>query len=153
MSVLNLLGKAILAGSLCLQAWVLFSDAEAGNNFDSKAKTMILSCPYMSSVAEPLIQNLRMIVVGLLFSSALMIAVRWCIVKFLVLLGLVINLLVMWDPITKCPGLKNTGFWQDVAIIGGIVYLMGADVCTPCAKPAKQSENSEPKKGGKPKRA
>ncbi len=35
---------------------------------------------------------------------------------------------MVYNPFKKVPGLSNTDFWQDVAIIGGIIYLMGADV-------------------------
>ena len=46
-------------------------------------------------------------------------------------------------------GLKNQAFWQDVAIIGGIIYLIGADVARPQVQ-AKEDLKASGK--GKPKR-
>ena len=83
------------------------------------------------AAVQPILPHLRLITVGLLASSALMIFVRLSLIKFLVLLGLLINLFVSYNPTKRVPKFSNTAFWQDLAIIGGIVYLIGADVGKP----------------------
>ena len=53
----------------------------------------------------------------------------------------VINLLVIKHfPIKKLPTFDNVPFWEAVAIVGGIVYLMGADAerKEPAAQKAKE---------------
>lgn len=69
----------------------------------------------------------RFVVVGLLGSSALMILIRcWCI-KFFVLIGLSALLYIEHQPFTKIPCIGCTRLWEKVAVIGAIIYLMGAD--------------------------
>ena len=69
-----------------------------------------------------------MAIVGLLGCSALMVVTRTMFFKLLVLIGLVALTMVKHHPIKKVPHFDNIPFWEAVAIIGGMVYLMGADV-------------------------
>ena len=85
-----------------------------------------------------------MIIVALLASSVLMLAIQAPFVKILVLLGLIAHLFVMFNPTHKVPGLKSHGFWQELAIIGGVIYLMGADVARP--KPVAAATDASKKK-------
>ena len=63
--------------------------------------------------------------------SLLMVFFRFSFIKFLVLVGLIINVFVVYNPLKKVPSLSHIDFWQDVAIIGGILYLVGADIGRP----------------------
>ena len=72
---------------------------------------------------------MRFVVAGLLGASVLMVVSRATIFKVSVLLGLLAILFIKHHPIKKIPGFDNVPFWEHIAIIGGIVYLIGADVC------------------------
>lgn len=130
--MLNFLGKLLIATSLCLQAFVLYSDASTATAFNSQANDMIKSwshLPYQTLL--PFLPHLRYLTCGLLTLSALMVFTRITLIKFLVLVGLIINLFVVYNPLKKLPGFNHNDFWQDIAIIGGVIYLMGADVGKP----------------------
>lgn len=128
----NFIGKFLIAISLCFQAFVLYSDPVLALNFDKQAVDLVKSSQNLNyqSIAY-LIPHIRLLTCGLLVLSALMVFFKYSLIKFFVLLGLIINLIVIYNPFKKIPGLSNTGFWQEVAIIGGIIYLMGADVGKP----------------------
>jgi len=64
-----------------------------------------------------------------------MVFVRSCLVKLPVLLGLVTLFVVRNSPFTTIPTFKDHAFWESLAVIGGIIYLMGAESgCAPCNK-------------------
>ena len=56
-----------------------------------------------------------------------MVISRAIFFKMLVLMGLISLLVIKHFPIKKLPPFDNVQFWEAVAIVGGIVYLMGAD--------------------------
>ena len=125
---LGSLGKFLIAVSLCFQAYILFSDSNTINLFNKQLNTLLTKCDCISTqVAQLLQQHLRFVIVGLLASSALMVISRAIFFKMLVLMGLISLLVIKHFPIKKLPPFDNVQFWEAVAIVGGIVYLMGAD--------------------------
>jgi hypothetical protein len=82
----------------------------------------------------------RFVVVGLLASSVLMILSRcWCL-KIFVLLGLSTLLYIEHQPFTKIPCIGCSRLWEKVAVIGAIIYLMGADCSAGSCKKVCGSE-------------
>lgn len=85
-----------------------------------------------------------MAVVGLLGFSALLPFTRSCLVKILVLLGFLILSYVRHFPVVGIPALTNHAFFETLAVIGGLVYLIGADQTAPkpssipASKPKRQ---------------
>lgn len=126
---LGILGKFLMAVSLCFQAYVLFQDNNTITLFNKQLQVVIANCECITpDIAILLQQYLRFVIVGLLGISALMVVSRSIIFKMFVLLGLVSLLLIKHYPINYLPRLDNIQFWESIAIIGGIIYLMGADV-------------------------
>lgn len=121
-------GKLLIALGLCFQAYTLFQNKATATQFDTRLATVLTSCDCIpAEIQTHLRQHLRLVVVAFLGFSGLMVLVRSCLVKIPVLLGLVTLLLVKYWPITAVPSYKDQPFWQLLATIGGIVYLMGAD--------------------------
>lgn len=80
-----------------------------------------------------------------------MLFTKSCLVKLPVLLGLVLVFVLRNYPFANVPSYRDQIFWGNLAIIGGILYLMGAESCGSCSKTTKQ-EKSAPEKSGKSKR-
>lgn len=128
--MLGCVGKLLIVVSIVFQAYLLFSDAETANQFNTKLSAALTACICIPpNVAAFIQQHARLAVVCLLSSSALMLVFRWCIVKVFVLLGLLTILYIEHQPFTKVPCVGCQAFWQKVAVIGGIIYLMGRDCC------------------------
>ena len=137
---LGVLGKFLIAVSLCFQAYILFEDNNTITLFNKQLQVVIAHCDCIThDIAILLQQYLRYVIIGLLASSALMVISRSIIFKFFVLLGLVSLLLIKHHPIKYIPRLDNIQFWESIAIIGGIIYLMGADVAVK-AEPEKDKD-------------
>ena len=66
-------------------------------------------------------------VVGLLASSVLMVVTRLTIVKLLPFLGFLVLSYVRHYPLKQLPAAHDYEFFQTVAILGGLLYLFGAD--------------------------
>jgi len=134
--MLSCVGKILIVASIVFQAYVLFSDAETIASFDTKLKTLWTDCNCVPPHVKELIQeHARLAIVGLLGSSALMLVFKWCFVKLLVLIGLISLLYIEHQPFTKIPCIGCQGFWQKLAVIGAIIYIMGNDCCAKkCAK-------------------
>ena len=47
---MNFLGKAMLAGSLCLQAYILLTDNQSASQFKGNAADIIKDCPHLSVI-------------------------------------------------------------------------------------------------------
>ncbi len=126
---LAFIGKFLIAVSLCFQAYVLFSDVNAISIFNKQLQTVLTSCDCIPpNIAALLEQHIRYLIVGFLACSALMVISRSSFFKLLVLIGLTSLLIIKHHPIKTIPRLDNMHFWQSLAIVGGIIYLMGADV-------------------------
>ena len=127
--MLGVLGKFLMAVSLCFQAYILFEDNNTITLFNKQLQVVIGNCDCITpDIAILLQQYLRYVIVGLLSMSALMVVSRSIIFKFFLLLGLVSLLFIKHYPIKHLPRLDNIQFWEAIAIIGGIIYLMGADI-------------------------
>lgn len=81
-----------------------------------------------------------MIVVGLLGLSALMVLIRNSFIKILVLIGYLTLLYVRHYPLKQLPPLSDVGFYENVAIVGGLIYLIGADQTTPRVQTQKAKQ-------------
>ena len=122
------LGKLLIAVGICFQAYTLYEDKASATAFDSRLATVLKSCDFIPSDIQAHIKDhLRLVVVGLLGCSALMVLLKSCLVKLPVLLGLVTLFVLKNAPFTSIPTFKDHAFWESLAVIGGIVYLMGAE--------------------------
>ena len=89
---------------------------------------MLSTCDCLpETISDLLKQHLRIIVIGLLGFSGFMVLSRNSFIKFLVLLGYLILSYSHQFPITQVPPLSDNAFYENLVIIGGIIYLMGAD--------------------------
>ena len=132
------LGKLLIAVGLCFQAYVLLDNPTVAEAFNTKLAAVLSSCNCIPAEIQAHIrEHLRMVVVGLLSCSILMVFLRSCFIKFLVLLGLGTLLYVRHHPLTQIPSFKDQLFWESLAVIGGIIYLMGAESCGSCSKGSK----------------
>jgi len=133
------LGKLLIAVGICFQAYTLYEDKTAALAFDTRLATHFKSCNWFPAETTALIlQNLRLVVVGLLASSALMVLFKTAFFKFTVFLGLALTFYIRHWPITAIPSFKDHAFWEQLAIIGGIIYLMGAE--SSCSDKKSKSE-------------
>lgn len=122
------LGKLLIAIGICFQAYALYSNTAEATAFNTKLAVALKSCDCIpANIKSHLQEHLRFIVVGLLGCSALMVIIRSSIFKFLVILGLTIIILVDNNPLRQIPTLKDHHFWQSLAILGGMIYLLGAE--------------------------
>lgn len=125
---LGTVGKFIMAVSLCFFAFTLVEDQPTIAAFNKQLNSVLTSCDCIPVEVAALMQEyLRFVVVGLLGCSVFMVFVRSSFVKFLVLLGIVILVYIKHHPIRKIPDIYDTQFWESIAIIGGLIFLMGAD--------------------------
>ena len=105
--MLNILGKILIAVSLCVQAYVLYTDNLAATAFNAKCTALLPYIPGLDlKTGAQILPYVRLAVVGLLGLSALMVVVRSSLIKLLVLTGLVLNLIIVYNPIKKVPGLN-----------------------------------------------
>lgn len=124
-------GKLLVAIGICFQAYLLFEDKASATAFNSRLGTVLNTCDIIPADIKDLLKtHLRLAVVVMLGFSALAILVRSCLVKIPVLLGLATLFIVRYYPITTVPSFKDHAFWELVATIGGVIYLMGADTCS-----------------------
>lgn len=144
-------GKLLVALGICFQAYTLFESKSAATVFDNRVNTLLHSCHCIPAEIQGHIKaHLRLVVVGLLGFSALMVLIRSCFVKVPVLLGLLIVFLVRHYPLTAVPSYKDHAFWELVATIGGIIYLMGADSSKCCSHPKQPAAAPVPEKKTEP---
>lgn len=132
-------GKILLAISLSFQAYLFLNDPTIIKGFNADLTDALAGCDCLGAqVTQLLHQYLRFVVVGLLFSSVLMAVTKFCIFKVTVLLGLLVILWTENHQLCKTtPSLNllaNQELWELVAVIGGVIYLMGAECSKPCKK-------------------
>lgn len=121
-------GKCIIVFSLCLQAYLLFQSELTIKLFNQQLARLLSSCECMPvEVALHVQEYLRLVVIGLLASSVLMIISRSAFPKILALLGVVAMFVIRNYPLSKLPSIDNISFYQSLALVGGILYLFGAD--------------------------
>ncbi len=150
MSIAIVLGKIFIAASIVFQAYLLFQDKSEADTFDKNLKLAIAQCSCLAPLKQHLQQYLRLVVAGLLASSALFIVVRHWFFKLPTFLGLLVLLWVEQHLVfTKVPTidiLNNVGLWHLLGVIGAIIYLLGSEGCgkgNTCLKKTKESVNSK----------
>ena len=135
-------GKLLIVAAICFQAFLLFQDKKEGDLFNKNLNDALAGCDCLKSVKPLLQQHLRMVVVGLLGLSALMLALRTWVIKLFVLVGLSILLWVEHHNVfRKAPTFAlfdNFPFWHALGVIGAVLYLM--DVECVCTKPVVVAE-------------
>jgi hypothetical protein len=150
MAVITYLGKFLIVASILFQAFLLYQDKKEGDQFNKNLSHAISSCPSLQALKPHLQQHLRLVVVGLLGTSALMLLLRASFVKVFTLLGLIVLLWVEHHAVfCKVPSLEllnNAPFWHSLGVVGAIIYLAAAE-CTggkkaPKAVPERQSERT-----------
>lgn len=125
---LMMFGKLLVALGLCYQAYTLFENKATASPFDDRVATVIKSCDFIpTDIQQHIKAHLRLAVTAMLAFSALMVVFRSCWIKLPVLAGLIITFFVRHWPITTVPSFKDLAFWELIATIGGIIYLMGAE--------------------------
>lgn len=135
---LLLVGKLFIALGLCYQAFLLFENKSTAGTFDQQLTKALQTCHIIpADIQAHLKAHLRLVVVGLLAFSGLMVIFKSAIVKIPVLLGLLTLFYLRHMPLTAVPSYRDHAFWELVATIGGIIFLLGADHCTSCKKVEK----------------
>lgn len=133
--MLLFLGKLFIAIGLCFQAFLLFENSTVIGSFNSKLAAVLSSCDCIpADIKVHVKEHLRMAIVGLLGCSALMVVIRASFIKILVILGLVSWMYVSHAPLTQIPSFKDAKFWESLAILGGVIYLLGAESSRAVAK-------------------
>ena len=121
-------GKLLIALGLWYQAYLLFEHKATATTFDNQLTTSLKSCHIIpAEIQAHLKAHLRLVVVALLGFSGLMVFFRTAILKIPVLLGLLALLYLRHFPLTAIPSYKDHAFWELVATIGGVIFLLGAD--------------------------
>lgn len=137
MAIATLLGKTLIVTAILFQAWLLYQDKQEGDEFNKNLSQAIAGCSFCESIRPHLEKYLRLVVVGLLASSALMIFCKCWTMKLLTLFGLCTLLWVehhtVFKTLSTLTVLKHTAFWHSLGVIGAVIYLMGAE-CTSCKK-------------------
>lgn len=125
------LGKLLIAVGLVYQAYQLYENKATALAFDAHLSgifAIVGSVP--AEIQDPIKQYGRLVVAFLLSVSSLAAVFRTCLFKIPVIIGLIALLIVRHFPIVSVPSFKDQEFWQLVAIIGGYIYLLGAESCS-----------------------
>jgi hypothetical protein len=139
--MLSFVGKFLVAAALCFQAWLLFSNTAIIAEFDVKLGVALTTCSCIpANISALILQHGRLVMVGLLGTSALMVVMRCWLIKVLVILALSAQLYLEHQPFNKIPNLNNIQLWTQVALIGGLIYIMGSDCAGSCATKPKPQE-------------
>ena len=139
------LGKILIALSLVFQAYLLFENQTVATAFNTKLQDALEACKCIPpEIASHILQHGRLVVVGLLGSSVLMVLFRCWFFKLLPLLALSALLYIEHQPFTKVPCIGCTRLWEKVAVIGAVIYLMGADCGAGSCKNPCASKSSNP---------
>lgn len=130
MGMTTFLGKALIIASLMFQAYLLFADRQAINSFDKQLTRGLSACSCLTpEISKYVREYLRVVVGGLVASSALILAFRCWFFKLPTLLGLILLLWVEHHEVfVKIPTisiLENTALWHSLGVIGVIIYLLG----------------------------
>lgn len=135
--MLGWLGKLIIVVSLVFQAYVLFENQTVAKEFNAKLLAALEACKCIPDhIAGHILEHGRLAVVSLLGSSVLMVLMRCWFFKVLPLLGLSVLFYIEHQPFNKIPCIGCVRLWENLAVIGAIIYLMGADCAAKsCNKP------------------
>lgn len=148
MGFATVLGKTLIVAAILFQAWLLYQDKKEGDEFNKNLSEAIAGCSCCESIRPHLEKYLRLVVVGLLATSALMIICKCWSIKLLTLFGLITLLWVehhtVFKKVPTLALLDNSPFWHSMGVIGAIIYLMGAE-CSSCRKaPEGEAKPAEP---------
>jgi len=146
MGLLGFLGKLLIVSSILFQAYLLYEDKSHSDQFQRNLKEAVASCQHLQQLRPHLEKYLRLVVVGLLGSSVLIVILRCSIFKLTTLIGLSILLWLehhsVFCRVPTLDLLNNSPFWHSLGVIGAILYLLAAE-CTSCSKPANDSVATE----------
>lgn len=136
MGFMTVLGKLLIIASIAFQAYLFFTDRQAISTFDKDLTKAMSACNCFTPEIQALVkQHLRLVIVGLLGSSILMVISRCWLLKLPTLLGLGLLLWVehhqVFRTIPTLALLENTGLWHSLGLLGVVIYLLGAE-CTAC---------------------
>lgn len=137
--MISFLGKVLIVAALCFQAWLLHSNTVISTEFHAKLTIALKSCDCIpADISTHILAHGKHILMGLLGSSVLMLVSRCWVFKIFVILGLAAQLYLEHMPFKNFPHINNLQFWTQVALIGGIIFLMGRECASgACAKPVK----------------
>lgn len=132
MGFVTVLGKFLIIASIAFQAYLFFADRQAISTFDKDLSKTLAAYNFITPEIQALVkQHLRLVVVGLLGSSILILVSRSWLLKLPTLLGLGLLLLVehhqVFRTIPTLALLENTGLWHSLGLLGVIIYLLGAE--------------------------
>ena len=138
MGFITFFGKALIIASIVFEAYLFFADRQTISAFDKQLSQALTGCDCLTpEITKLLKEHLRMVIVGLLGSSALLLIIKHWFFKLPVFIGLS---LLLWieqhEVFKKVPTLailENTALWHSLGVIGVIIYLLGAE-CTSCSK-------------------
>jgi hypothetical protein len=136
MGITTFLGKLLIVASIVFEAYLFYADKAAISTFDKQLGQALTSCNCLTPEIQTYVREyLRLVLVGLLASSALTLICRCWSLKLPVFLGLSILLWVehheVFRRVPTLALLENTAFWHSLGVIGAIIYLIGAE-CTAC---------------------
>lgn len=124
------LGKLLITAGIAFQAYLLYDDKATATTFDARLTTVLRACDCIpADIKAHITEHGRLAVAALLSFSVLTLIARASILKIPVILGLISLLVVRHYPFTTVPQLKDQAFWELVGIIGGYIYLLGAESC------------------------
>ena len=145
MGFITYIGKALIVASILLQAFLLFQDQKEGAQFNKNLKAAT-TCHCFDAVRIHLQQYLRLVVAGLLATSAVMLLVKCCIFKLATLIGLIILLVVenhaIFCKIPTIAILDNVAFFHSLGVIGAVLYIAASE-CAGCGKKCSKGDKAE----------
>lgn len=109
MSMLLSLGKLLLAVGITFQAYTLYEDRTAINAFDARLAGILTKCcsSVPAEIKAHVQEHFRVVVVGLLAFSGLMVFFRSWVFKIPVLLGLISLFILKYYPFANLPSYKD----------------------------------------------
>jgi hypothetical protein len=124
-------GKILIVVSIIFEAYLLYADKSAIDSFDKQLGQALTGCECLTPDILKLIkEHLRLVVAGLLASSALIVPFKCWSLKLPAFIGLSLLLWIEHHGVFKTiPNealLRNTAFWHSLGVIGAIIYLAGA---------------------------
>ena len=122
------IGKILLVVGLCLQAYLLLLDKSTIASFQNDLASTLKRHQFIpNDIATFLTAYLHIIIASLLFTSILLLISKSNLSKILIIIGLCGLLFSKYGLIFKIPSFKERTFWQIIAVIGGVLYLMGIE--------------------------
>ena len=119
-------GKVLIVVGLCLQAYLLLTDKPTIQTFQKELASTISHLKFITpEMSSFLHRYLHAVIAACFFSSIMILVSRSTLSKLIVLVGFLLLLVGKYDIFHKIPAYKERSFWQLLALIGGVIYLMG----------------------------